>query len=79
MISTFRRYLETWYVRAFFLVMVAAFVLWGVGDMLRVVGTSTWVAKVAGTTIETAGCGATVAGAVCPSPAPLPLGAAGLK
>jgi hypothetical protein len=52
MISAFRRYLETWYVRAFFLVMVAAFVLWGVGDMLRVVGTSTWVAKVGGTTIE---------------------------
>ena len=53
MISTFRRYLETWYVRAFFFVMVASFVLWGVGDMLRVVGTSTWAAKVAGTTIET--------------------------
>ena len=52
MISSFRRYLETWWVRAFFLVMVAAFVLWGVGDMLRVVGTSTWVAKVGGTTIE---------------------------
>jgi peptidyl-prolyl cis-trans isomerase D len=52
MISSFRRYIETWYVRAFFLVMVAAFVLWGVGDMLRIVGTSTWVAKVGGTTIE---------------------------
>lgn len=52
MISAFRRYLETWYVRAFFLVMVAAFVLWGVGDMLRVIGTSTWAAKVGGTTIE---------------------------
>lgn len=52
MISSMRRYLETWYFRAFFLVMVAAFVLWGVGDMLRVVGTSTWVAKVGGTTIE---------------------------
>ena len=53
MISAFRRYLETWWVRAFFLIMVASFVLWGVGDMLRVVGTSTWVAKVGGTTIET--------------------------
>jgi peptidyl-prolyl cis-trans isomerase D len=52
MISSFRRYLETWYVRAFFLLMVASFVLWGVGDMLRVIGTSTWVAKVGGTTIE---------------------------
>ncbi len=53
MISSFRHYLETWYVRAFFLVMVASFVLWGVGDMLRVIGTNTWAAKVAGTTIET--------------------------
>jgi peptidyl-prolyl cis-trans isomerase D len=52
MISSMRRYTETWYVRAFFLIMVAAFVLWGVGDMLRVVGTSTWVAKVGNTTIE---------------------------
>ncbi len=52
MITSMRRYVETWYVRAFFLIMVAAFVLWGVGDMLRVVGTSTWVAKVGGTTIE---------------------------
>ena len=53
MISSMRGYLETWYVRAFFLIMVAAFVLWGVGDMLRVVGTSSWVAKVGGTSIET--------------------------
>jgi peptidyl-prolyl cis-trans isomerase D len=52
MISSFRRYLETWYVRAFFLLMVAAFVLWGVGDMLRIIGTDTWAAKVGGTTIE---------------------------
>ena len=52
MISSFRRYIDTWYVRAFFLLMMASFVLWGVGDMLRVIGTSTWVAKVAGTTIE---------------------------
>ena len=52
MISSMRRYVETWYVRAFFLVMVASFVLWGVGDMLRVIGTTTWVAKVGDTTIE---------------------------
>ena len=52
MISIFRRYLETWPVRLFFLLMVASFVLWGVGDMLRYVGTSTWVAKVGSTTIE---------------------------
>ncbi len=53
MISSFRRYLETWYVRAFFFLMVGSFVLWGIGDMLRVLGTSSWAAKVAGTTIET--------------------------
>ena len=52
MIGLFRRYLETWYVRAFFLVMVASFVLWGVGDMLRVINTSTWAAKVGGVTID---------------------------
>src|SRR6202041_3427911 len=52
MITSMRRYVETWYVRAFFLIMVASFVLWGVGDMLRVVGTSTWVAKVGSTTVE---------------------------
>ena len=52
MISSFRRYLDTWYVRAFFLLMMASFVLWGVGDMLRAIGTSSWVAKVGGTAIE---------------------------
>ncbi len=53
MISSFRRYLETWYVRGFFMLMVGSFILWGVGDMLRVIGTSSWVAKVGGTAIET--------------------------
>jgi peptidyl-prolyl cis-trans isomerase D len=52
MITSMRRYVETWYVRAFFLIMVASFVLWGVGDMLRMVTTTTWVAKVGNTTIE---------------------------
>ena len=52
MISSFRRLLETWYFRAFFILMVASFLLWGVGDMLRVIGTSSWVAKVAGMTID---------------------------
>ncbi len=52
MITAFRRYLETWVVRGFFLIMVVAFVVWGVGDVFRMVGTSTWVAKVAGQTIE---------------------------
>ena len=52
MITAFRRYLDTWIVRGFFLVMVAAFVLWGVGDVWRSLGTSTWVAKVNGEAIE---------------------------
>lgn len=52
MITAFRRYLETWVVRAFFLIMVLAFISWGVGDVIRLIGTSTWVAKVGGQTIE---------------------------
>ncbi|MEO8714123.1 MAG: peptidyl-prolyl cis-trans isomerase, partial [Acetobacteraceae bacterium] len=52
MISLFRRYLETWPVRAFFGLMVIAFVVWGVGDVVRVIGTKTWLAKVGGQTIE---------------------------
>ena len=52
MISVFRRMLETWVARAFFLVMVVAFVTWGVGDVIRNIGTSTWAAKVDGQTIE---------------------------
>src|ERR1019366_6168105 len=52
MISAFRRSLDTWPVRGFFLIMVVSFVLWGVGDVIRLVGTDTWVAKVGGQTIE---------------------------
>ena len=52
MISAFRRSLDTWPVRGLFLIMVVAFVLWGVGDVIRLVGTDTWVAKVGGQTIE---------------------------
>ena len=40
MIASFRRYLDTWVVRGFFIVMVLAFVSWGVGDVIRMVGTS---------------------------------------
>jgi len=52
MISTLRRSLDTWPVRAFFLIMVAAFIVWGIGDVFRMVGSSTWVAKVGDRTIE---------------------------
>jgi len=52
MISAFRRSLDTWPVRGFFLIMVAAFIVWGIGDVFRMVGSSTWVAKVGDQTIE---------------------------
>ncbi len=52
MISTLRRSLDTWPVRGFFLIMVAAFIIWGIGDVFRLVGTSTWVAKVGDQTVE---------------------------
>ena len=52
MITAFRRALDTWYVKAFFVVMVGSFIFWGVGDVVRMVGTSTWVVKVSGQTIE---------------------------
>ena len=55
MITAFRRYLETWVVRGFFLIMVFAFISWGVGDVVRMIGANpTWVAKVGGQTIESA-------------------------
>jgi peptidyl-prolyl cis-trans isomerase D len=44
--------LDTWVARGFFLIMVLSFVSWGVGDVIRLIGTSTWVAKVGGQTIE---------------------------
>jgi peptidyl-prolyl cis-trans isomerase D len=52
MISALRRMLDTWVARGFFMIMVAAFVIWGVGDVVRLIGTSTWAAKVDGQTIE---------------------------
>ena len=52
MIASFRRYLDTWVVRGFFLVMVLTFMLWGVNDMVHTFGASTWIAKAGGTTIE---------------------------
>ncbi len=54
MLTALRRYLETWPVRIFFGIMVVAFVIWGVGDVVRQIGTTTYVAKVGGETIEPA-------------------------
>ena len=52
MISTFRAYLDTWVVRGFFLLLVLSFGLWGIGDVLKMVGSPTWIAKVGGHAIE---------------------------
>lgn len=54
MISTFRTYLGTWAVRGFFILLVASFALWGIGDVLKLVGSSTWIAKVGDHAIEPA-------------------------
>ena len=48
MISAFRRVLDTWVARVFFGIMVIAFVTWGVGDVVRRIGTSSYIAKVGG-------------------------------
>ena len=53
MISQFRRYSESWIARIFFLVMAVSFVGWGIsGDIFRLMGPPSWVAKVGGQTIE---------------------------
>jgi peptidyl-prolyl cis-trans isomerase D len=52
MISAFRSYLNTWVVRGFFLLLVAAFALWGVGDVVRNLGGDTWAAKVGDIAID---------------------------
>ena len=54
MISTFRASLGTWPVRGFFIVLVASFALWGVGDVINLAGSSTWIAKVGDRAIEPA-------------------------
>ena len=53
MLSAFRSTLNTWPVRMFFLLLVAAFAVWGVGDMVRVwFAGDNYAAKVAGYRIE---------------------------
>jgi peptidyl-prolyl cis-trans isomerase D len=53
MISLLRRSLDSWLVRGFFGLMTIAFVGWGIsGSLVQLGGPPTWVAKVAGTTIE---------------------------
>ena len=53
MLATFRRHLNSWVARGFFLLLVGTFVLWGVGDVIRNVGADdTSVATVSGEKIE---------------------------
>lgn len=53
MISQFRRYTDSWIARGFFVLMAVSFVGWGIsGDIFRLMGPPSWVAKVGGQTIE---------------------------
>jgi peptidyl-prolyl cis-trans isomerase D len=52
MLASFRRHLGSWVARLFFLLLVATFVLWGVGDVIRNLGNDSAVATVAGRSIE---------------------------
>lgn len=53
MITQFRRYTDSWIARGFFVIMAVSFVGWGIsGDLFRLMGPPTWIAKVGGQTIE---------------------------
>jgi peptidyl-prolyl cis-trans isomerase D len=53
MLAQFRRYTDSWIARAFFVIMAVSFVGWGIsGDIFRLMGAPTWVAKAGGQTIE---------------------------
>jgi len=53
MITQFRRYTDSWIARGFFIIMAVSFVGWGIsGDIFRLMGAPSWVAKVGGQTIE---------------------------
>lgn len=52
MLAAFRRHLDSWLVRAFFLLLVIAFAVWGVGDVIRLVGSDRAVATVAGIKLD---------------------------
>ena len=53
MLALFRRYLNTWVARAFFILLIASFGLWGVADVIRNLGSDDGsVANVGGIKIE---------------------------
>jgi peptidyl-prolyl cis-trans isomerase D len=52
MLAIFRRSLNTWPVRFLFLILIAAFAVWGVGDVVRNLGNDGSVARVGSTRIS---------------------------
>jgi peptidyl-prolyl cis-trans isomerase D len=52
MLTKFRSHLDSWFVRALFFLLVIAFAVWGVGDVIRLVGTDSSVASVAGRKLD---------------------------
>ena len=54
MLATFRRSLNTWPARLLFLLLVAAFAMWGIGDVVRNLGRGGAPASVAGQNIDLA-------------------------
>ena len=52
MLSLIRRFLSTWAARAFFIVLIASFGLWGVADVVRNVGRDGAIARVGDHKIE---------------------------
>lgn len=52
MLALFRAFLNTWAARAFFVVLVAAFALWGIGDVIRNTGHDNALATVGDRRIE---------------------------
>src|SRR3978361_1574492 len=75
MISQFRRYTDSWIARIFFLIMAVSFVGWGIsGDLFNLMGPPSWVAKVAGQTIEISAFQAEYQRAMAQQTRPLPAG-----
>lgn len=53
MLTQFRHFTDSWIARVFFVVMAISFVGWGIsGDLFRLMGPPSWIAKVGDQTIE---------------------------
>ena len=53
MLSTFRKLLDNWLVRAFFVLLIAVFVFWGISSAVTNIGGSNSIASVGGTALNT--------------------------